>query len=61
METQLPVALVPQTDPVIAIGSQVKVPKFDIGTVVAVAGDQVTVEFPTHAVKTFMAEFVAPA
>ncbi|MFZ6648484.1 RecQ family ATP-dependent DNA helicase [Undibacterium sp. TJN25] len=61
METQLPDAPVPQTGPLIAIGSQVKVPKFDIGTVVAVAGDQVTVEFPTHAVKTFMAEFVAPA
>jgi ATP-dependent DNA helicase RecQ len=44
--------------PVIAVGSQVKVPKFDIGTVLSVAGDQVTIEFPENTTKTFMAEFV---
>ncbi len=59
--TAAPEVSVPLLDPAIAVGRQVKVPKFDIGTVVAVAGDQVTVRFATHAVKTFMAEFVAPA
>ena len=44
--------------PMIAIGSQVRVPKFDIGTVLSVAGDQVTIEFPENTTKTFMAEFV---
>lgn len=46
--------------PVIAVGSQVKVPKFDIGTVLSVAGDQITIEFPENTTKTFMAEFVQP-
>ncbi|CAN7178663.1 ATP-dependent DNA helicase [Pseudoduganella sp. LjRoot289] len=45
----------------IAVGSRVKVPKFDVGTVLSVAGDLVTIEFPEHATKTFMAEFVEPA
>ncbi|HEV7815950.1 MAG TPA: ATP-dependent DNA helicase RecQ [Janthinobacterium sp.] len=45
----------------IAVGSQVKVPRFDIGTVLSVAGDKVTIEFPENTTKTFMAEFVAPA
>ena len=43
------------------VGSKVKVPKFDIGTVLSVAGDQITIEFPEHITKTFMAEFVQPA
>jgi len=42
-----------------AIGSRVKVPKFDIGTVLSVAGDKVTIEFPENTTKTFMAEFVS--
>jgi ATP-dependent DNA helicase RecQ len=46
--------------PAIAVGSQVKVPKFDIGTVLSVAGDQITIEFPENTTKTFMAEFVQP-
>ena len=46
--------------PMIAVGSRVRVPRFDIGTVLSVAGDQVTIEFPEHMTKTFMAEFVAP-
>ncbi len=54
----------PQPDvpaaPQIAVGSQVKVPKFDIGTVLSVAGDRVTIEFPENTTKTFMAEFVQP-
>ena len=45
----------------IAVGSRVKVPKFDIGTVLSVAGDMITIEFPEKTTKTFMAEFVAPA
>ena len=44
--------------PQIAVGSQVKVPKFDIGTVLSVAGDKITIEFPENTTKTFMAEFV---
>ena len=47
--------------PMITVGSRVRVPRFDIGTVLSVAGDQVTIEFPEHMTKTFMAEFVAPA
>jgi len=47
--------------PMITVGSRVRVPRFDIGTVLAVAGDQVTIEFPEHTTKTFMADFVAPA
>jgi ATP-dependent DNA helicase RecQ len=46
--------------PAFAVGSQVKVPKFDIGTVLSVAGDQITIEFPENTTKTFMAEFVQP-
>jgi ATP-dependent DNA helicase RecQ len=53
----------PQTPavPPIAVGAQVKVPRFDIGTVLSVAGDKITIEFPENTTKTFMAEFVAPA
>jgi ATP-dependent DNA helicase RecQ len=43
------------------VGSRVKVPKFDVGTVLSVAGDRVTIEFPENTTKTFMAEFVEPA
>ncbi|WBS01638.1 RecQ family ATP-dependent DNA helicase [Pseudoduganella sp. SL102] len=56
----VPGPMVPQL-PVFAVGSQVKVPKFDIGTVLSVAGDQITIEFPENTTKTFMAEFVQPA
>ena len=42
-------------------GAKVRVPKFDVGTVQSVAGDQVTIEFPEHGVKTFLAGFVSPA
>ncbi|MEG1055771.1 MAG: C-terminal helicase domain-containing protein, partial [Janthinobacterium sp.] len=47
--------------PSIAVGSRVRVPRFDIGTVLSVAGDQVTIAFPENTTRTFMAEFVAPA
>ncbi|MDL2358000.1 MAG: ATP-dependent DNA helicase [Pseudomonadota bacterium] len=47
--------------PPFAVGAQVKVPKFDVGVVEAVAGDQVTIAFPEHGSRTFMADFVAPA
>jgi len=38
----------------------VRVPRFHIGTVLSVAGEQVTIEFPENTTSTFMAEFVAP-
>lgn len=48
-------------EPLIAVGSRVRVPRFDVGTVLSVAGDQVTIAFPENTTRTFMAEFVAPA
>ncbi|HEU4853491.1 MAG TPA: ATP-dependent DNA helicase RecQ [Telluria sp.] len=47
--------------PLFEVGTRVKVPKYDEGTVVAVAGDQVTIAFDADGEKTFMAEFVTPA
>jgi ATP-dependent DNA helicase RecQ len=47
--------------PVITVGSRVRVPRFEIGTVLSVAGDQVTIAFSENTTRTFMAEFVAPA
>ncbi len=44
-----------------AVGSQVRVPKFDLGVVRAVAGDQVTIEFPDLSTHTFLASYVQPA
>jgi ATP-dependent DNA helicase RecQ len=37
------------------------VPKFDEGVVQSVAGDEITIEFPDHSSRTFLADFVAPA
>jgi ATP-dependent DNA helicase RecQ len=54
----------PDTEPAappFEVGARVRVPKFDVGTVQSVAGDQVTIEFPDHSSRTFMADFVAPA
>jgi ATP-dependent DNA helicase RecQ len=51
----------PETGPQFEPGAQVRVPKFDLGTVTAVAADQVTIEFPDHSVRTFLADFVTPA
>jgi ATP-dependent DNA helicase RecQ len=47
--------------PAFDVGAQVKVPKFDIGTVESVAGDQITIAFPEHGSKTFMVDFVSAA
>jgi ATP-dependent DNA helicase RecQ len=43
------------------VGARVKVHKYDEGVVVAVAGDQVTIEFPDQETRTFLAEYVEPA
>ncbi len=51
----------PQAAPLFEVGARVKVPKFGIGTVQSVAGDEITIEFPDHGSRTFMADFVAPA
>lgn len=51
----------PAPPPLFEVGAQVRVPKFDVGTVQSVVGDQVTIEFPDHGSRTFMADFVAPA
>jgi ATP-dependent DNA helicase RecQ len=47
--------------PVFEVGARVRVPKYDEGVVVAVAGDQVTIEFPDEEKRTFVAEYVEPA
>ena len=54
-------AQAPPPAPQIAVGSRVRVPRYQIGTVLSVAGDQVTIAFPENTTRTFMAEFVAPA
>jgi len=44
------------------VGSRARAPKYGEGTVVAVAGDQVTLEFPDQEEpRTFLAEFLEPA
>jgi ATP-dependent DNA helicase RecQ len=47
--------------PAFDLGMRVQAPKHDTGTVVAVAGDQVTIEFEDKTTKTFLAEFVSAA
>ncbi|GAB3435290.1 RecQ family ATP-dependent DNA helicase [Massilia solisilvae] len=47
--------------PAFEVGARVKVHKYDEGVVVAVAGDQVTIEFPDEEKRTFVADFVEPA
>jgi ATP-dependent DNA helicase RecQ len=47
--------------PLFEIGARVRVPKYDVGIVQEVAGDQVTIEFPDQSSRTFMADFVEPA
>jgi ATP-dependent DNA helicase RecQ len=46
--------------PQIVVGSEVRVPKYDVGTVLAVAGDQVTIAFPGDEPRTFLADYVQP-
>lgn len=47
--------------PVFEVGEKVRVPKFDVGTVHSVAGDEVTIEFPDAGTRTFLARYVEPA
>jgi ATP-dependent DNA helicase RecQ len=47
----------PQFEP----GERVRVPRFDEGTVVSMAGDQVTIEFPGQERRIFLADFVTRA
>jgi ATP-dependent DNA helicase RecQ len=46
--------------PAFEVGARVRVPRYDEGVVVAVAGDQVTIEFPDQEQRTFLAGFVEP-
>lgn len=57
----LPLEHKPAAAPQFAIGTRVKVPKFDTGTVEAVSGDQVTIAFPDQTSRTFLADYVSPA
>ena len=58
LQMPAPVAAPVPATPAIDVGSQVRVPKFDVGTVLSVAGERITIEFPENTTKTFMAEFV---
>ncbi|MES2756201.1 MAG: ATP-dependent DNA helicase RecQ [Pseudomonadota bacterium] len=51
----------PTPPPLFEIGASVRVPKYDVGVVQAVAGEEITIEFPDQSSRTFMADFVAPA
>jgi ATP-dependent DNA helicase RecQ len=51
----------PTPPPLFDIGARVRVPKYDVGVVQAVVGEEITIEFPDQSTRTFMAEFVAPA
>jgi ATP-dependent DNA helicase RecQ len=55
-----PPAPPPPQQPAVQVGSQVRVPKYDVGTVLSVAGDQVTIAFPGDEPRTFLAEYVQP-
>ena len=43
------------------LGARVKAPKYGEGVVVAIAGEQVTLEFPDQESRTFLADFLEPA
>jgi ATP-dependent DNA helicase RecQ len=47
--------------PAFDIGARVRVARFDAGTVLTVAGDQVTIAFPDNSTRTFLASYVMPA
>ena len=42
------------------IGSEVNVPKYKKGKVLAVAGDQVTVSFPDNEIRIFLSSYLEP-
>jgi ATP-dependent DNA helicase RecQ len=47
--------------PAFEVGARVRVPRYDSGVVVEVAGDHVTIEFPGKEKRTFLADHVEPA
>jgi ATP-dependent DNA helicase RecQ len=47
--------------PAFEVGARVKVAKYGEGTVVSVAGDQVTIEFPDGEARSFVADYVEAA
>ena len=51
----------PDPGPRFEPGARVRVPRFEEGTVVGMAGDQVTIDFPDEGRRVFLADFVAPA
>lgn len=51
----------PALAPHFEVGARVRVPKFAVGTVLAVAGDQVTIVFADRSIRTFLADYVALA
>lgn len=51
----------PEPGPQFAPGARVRVPRFDVGTVVSTAGDQVTIAFPGQGTRTFLADYVQAA
>ena len=62
-DDEFPAAAAPPADPpapALVPGQQVRVPKFDLGTVHSVAGKQVTIVFPDDSTRTFLAEYVEP-
>ena len=50
-----------ESAPLFEPGARVKVPKFDEGTVMSVAADQVTISFPDQSTRTLLADFVTLA
>jgi ATP-dependent DNA helicase RecQ len=55
-----PIPEAPLSAPLFAEGAQVRVAKFEVGTVTSVAGDQVTIRFPDESTRTFLAAYVEP-
>jgi ATP-dependent DNA helicase RecQ len=49
------------TMPEFETGMRVRVPKFDIGTVLSTAGDHVVIDFAEHGTHTFVADHVSLA
>jgi ATP-dependent DNA helicase RecQ len=56
-----PLATEEPSAPAFEVGARARVPKYGEGVVTAVAGDQVTIEFPDQEQRTFLAGFVEPA